>query len=111
MLLTPIVKEREMESAYVLLLVASVLAGAAGFFYLSEATLGIGIIGIAALLGIWSRIIQAVDHNNQVKKSLLEENTKVEDRTVWLRNELLSVRKGPEKTSADIKYSKPPFGL
>lgn len=45
--------------AATILTVVSVLAGVGGLISLSEATLGVGLIAFACLLGIWARIAQA----------------------------------------------------
>lgn len=56
----------------VILLLISMLVGITGFLFLSEATMGVGIIGVAALLGVYARIAQADAHHKKVKR-LLEE--------------------------------------
>jgi len=61
----------------VLLVIAAILGGIAGFNYLSQATLGIGIIGIACLCGILGRIAQAsVQHDQLLGRDIKEEDVK-----------------------------------
>jgi len=48
-----------------ILLVLSVLALLGGFFFISEATLGVGIIAAAGVMGILARIIQANRHQDE----------------------------------------------
>ena len=55
-----------------ILAILSIVAGAAGFIFLSEATMGVGIIGIAALLGIWARIAQADANHKKLEAKLFE---------------------------------------
>jgi hypothetical protein len=54
-----------------LLFIGSILVGLGGILFLSEATMGVGILAFAALLGIWSRIIQAAGNHrallNEIK--------------------------------------------
>ncbi len=59
-------------SATGLLVLLSILAGGAGFIFLSEATMGVGIIGLAALLGIWARIAQADTNHKKLEAKLFE---------------------------------------
>ena len=47
-----------------LLMIASVLLVVFGFLFLSEATTGVGMIGIACFFGIVCRIIQAQAHHS-----------------------------------------------
>jgi hypothetical protein len=61
-----------------LTIVGAVLLGLVGISSLSEATLGVGLIGAACLLGIISRILQAEAHHKQISKSL-ETLTKARD--------------------------------
>ena len=48
----------------------SLLALIAGALFLSEATMGIGIIAGAGVLAIYARIAQAGSHHKQIKKLL-----------------------------------------
>lgn len=50
----------------VLLLILSALGILIGFFFMSEATTGVGIIGIAGVLAIWARIAQAGDNHKKM---------------------------------------------
>ena len=53
-----------------LIVLVSILAAVAGFFFLSEATMGVGIIGLAGVLGIWARMAQANKHHSELMKEL-----------------------------------------
>ena len=55
-----------------LLIVLSLLAFAGGFFFLSEATMGVGIIAIAGVLAVYSRLVQANIHHKEIKLLLGE---------------------------------------
>lgn len=50
----------------VLLIVLSALAILIGFLVMSEATTGVGIIGIAGVLAIWARIAQAGENHKKL---------------------------------------------
>jgi len=54
-----------------LFIVLGLVAAAVGFFTLSEATMGVGIIGLACFLGILGRIAQAGDQH-ELTMQLLE---------------------------------------
>lgn len=49
-----------------LISIAAIAAAIVGFLSLSEATFGVGLIGIAAVLGILARIAQAGDQHHQL---------------------------------------------
>ena len=55
-----------------LLILISVLAAAGSILFLSEVTLGVGIIGYAALFGIWARIWQSDNQHHKLMKKLTE---------------------------------------
>ena len=55
-----------------LLIVLSLLALVGGFFFLSEATMGVGIIAIGGVLAIYSRLAQANTHHVEIKRLLGE---------------------------------------
>ncbi len=50
-----------------ILLILSLLAVIAGFFFVSEATMGVGIMALAGVIAIWARIAQASDHLKQTR--------------------------------------------
>jgi hypothetical protein len=50
----------------IFLVVVSIIVGVFGFFSLSQATMGIGIICGACLLGILARIAQASKHQEEL---------------------------------------------
>lgn len=52
------------------LIVISVLAVGLGFFSLSEATMGVGIIAIGAILGVYARLAQTDGQNNKLNAQL-----------------------------------------
>jgi hypothetical protein len=54
----------------ILLIIISALALVIGFFFLSEATMGVGIIAIAGVLAIFARIAQADSHNLEVNNGI-----------------------------------------
>ncbi|MCL4262234.1 MAG: hypothetical protein KJ069_03430 [Anaerolineae bacterium] len=54
----------------VILILLAFVAIIVGFFSLSEATLGVGFIGIAGVLGILARIAQADKHHKLVMERL-----------------------------------------
>ena len=53
-----------------LLMVFSVIALVAGFLFLSEATTGVGIIGVGAVLAMFARIAQSSNQQKQLMKEL-----------------------------------------
>ncbi len=55
----------------VLVLIAILMAGI-GFLFLSDATTGVGIIGLAALMGIFARLAQANKHHNELMEKMEE---------------------------------------
>ena len=55
-----------------ILIVLSVLALAAGLLFLSEITMGVGIIAIAGVLAIFARIEQASNYHKEIKRLLDE---------------------------------------
>lgn len=55
-----------------LLVVLAVLAGILGVSRLSEATLGVGILAGACLLGILARVAQADEQHNKLTNLLVE---------------------------------------
>jgi hypothetical protein len=59
-----------------LLAALSAIGVVVGFFFLSEATMGVGIVGIAACFGIWSRLAQA----SNARKELIERIVQLEAR-------------------------------
>lgn len=57
-----------------LLILLGILALGAGLLFLSEATTGVGIIGVACFLGILARIAQASEQHQKLMDALgLEE--------------------------------------
>lgn len=52
-----------MESIFFVL---SILAAVIGFFFFSEATMGVGIVAIGGCLGIWARLLQADRQHKQM---------------------------------------------
>jgi hypothetical protein len=54
----------------VILGLLAVIGAVIGFFSLSQATMGVGILAIACLLAILARIAQADAHQNETKKLL-----------------------------------------
>lgn len=52
-----------------ILLALAMLAAAVGFFMLSEATMGVGIIGLALFLGVLARIVQAQRHHDEIGRA------------------------------------------
>ena len=50
---------------YKVLVVISILAVLVGFFMLSEATMGVGIIAVAVLFAAWARIAQAAAYESR----------------------------------------------
>jgi hypothetical protein len=69
-----------------LLVVLSVVAVGIGFLFLSEATMGVGIIGIAATLGIWARLAQASSNHMEVLaqlESMREMLNKIDNATTY----------------------------
>ncbi len=59
-----------------ILFIISIVLGLAGLLFLSEATTGVGLIGLACLFGIFARITQAASNNNKIIK--LIENSLIE---------------------------------
>jgi len=57
------------------LIALSILALAAGFLFLNDATTGVGIIGIAGVQAIFARIAQAQNHHKEIKRILAGEDT------------------------------------
>lgn len=56
----------------ILLVILAMIALVVGFFTLSQATMGVGILAAACLFGIFARIAQAADHQAQIKALLQE---------------------------------------
>jgi len=54
----------------IILFIISIVIGIAGLIFLSEATTGVGLIGLACLFGIFARIAQAASNNNKIIKLL-----------------------------------------
>jgi hypothetical protein len=54
----------------VLLLILAFLAMASGFIFLSQATLGVGVIAAGCFLAIVARIAQAAKHQEELKRLL-----------------------------------------
>ncbi len=52
--------------SYKIFFVLSVLAAIVSLFLVSEATAGVWLVGVACLLGIFSRLAQAEQHHNQI---------------------------------------------
>lgn len=57
-----------------LLVVLAILLALIGFFSLSQATTGVGILACACLFAIFARIAQASDHHAQVMKVIGQGN-------------------------------------
>jgi len=51
----------------IFLILLSVIVAALGFWKVTEATFGVAIVAFACLLGIWARIAQAAEHQNELK--------------------------------------------
>lgn len=51
----------------ILLVILAILALVVGFFTLSQATLGVGLLAAACLFGILGRIAQAAQHQTELK--------------------------------------------
>jgi hypothetical protein len=54
----------------ILLVILAILALVIGFFTLSQATMGVGILAAACLFGILARIAQAAQHQTELKTLL-----------------------------------------
>ena len=54
---------------------ASILAGLGGLLFLSQATMGVGIIGFALLLGVFARLLQAQANHNDLRQLILAQRT------------------------------------
>ena len=54
----------------ILLVILAILALVVGFFTLSQATLGVGLLAAACLFGILGRIAQAAQHQTELKTLL-----------------------------------------
>lgn len=61
-----------------LLILAAIIACVVGILYLSQATLGVGILAAACLLAILARISQAHSQAGQQMKALSELRTAIE---------------------------------
>ena len=72
-----------------ILVVLALLAGVAGLVSLSQATLGVGVMGMACLLAIFARIVQASDQHGELKKRLGEiaEESKAQSRHFRIQEE------------------------
>lgn len=57
----------------ILLVILALIALVIGFFTLSQATMGVGILATACLFGIFARVAQAANHQSEIKKLLLEQ--------------------------------------
>lgn len=55
----------------IFLIIVAIILGIAGLLSLSEATQGVGLIGLACLAGILARLRQAADHQEQLEKRLI----------------------------------------
>lgn len=55
-----------------ILTLLAIVAGLVGLFFLSEATMGVGIMGLACLFGILARIAQADKHHKELKNMRAE---------------------------------------
>ncbi len=55
----------------VLLIVVAIILGIAGALFLSNATLGVGLIALGCLAGIVSRIIQASEQGQNIEMRLV----------------------------------------
>ena len=55
----------------IFLIIVAVILGIAGLLFLSEATTGVGLIGLACLAGILARLIQAAEHQDRLEKRLI----------------------------------------
>ncbi len=54
----------------ILLIALSVIALIIGFLFLNDATIGVGIIGIAGVVAIFARIVQANIHHTRTRKNM-----------------------------------------
>ena len=61
-----------------ILLLLAMLAAAVGAFMLSEATMGVGIIGLALFLSVLARIVQAQHHHDENGRAAQPNPTKRE---------------------------------
>ncbi len=55
-----------------LLILVAILTAVGGLLFLSQATTGVGIIGIACLLAIFARLAQASDQHKKAMQTLEE---------------------------------------
>jgi len=56
---------------FVVLVILAILAGIGGLLYLSQATQGVGLIGLACFLGILARLAQAERHTTHIHEHLI----------------------------------------
>jgi len=56
---------------YGLLVALAIIAAVIGFFLLSQATMGVGIVGLGCLAGILARIAQAHEQHQEMMKTML----------------------------------------
>jgi multisubunit Na+/H+ antiporter MnhC subunit len=54
----------------VLFALASFFVAVIGFFLLSEATMGVGIIGLAAIIAVYARLVQAGEQHRKLMAQL-----------------------------------------
>jgi len=62
----------------IFLIIVALLAGLIGFFYLTQATIGVGIICGACLLAIIARIVQASDQHAEMIQMTNAKNNQIE---------------------------------
>ena len=55
---------------FALLLALAIIAGIVGFFLLSQATMGVGVVALACLAGILARIAQAGAQHTEICRLL-----------------------------------------
>ncbi len=55
-----------------ILIVLGTLTALGGLLYLTEATEGVGLIGLACFLGILARLAQAKQHTDHIHEHLIE---------------------------------------
>ena len=53
-----------------ILVFLAIIAGIIGFFLLSQATMGVGVIALGCLFGIMARLAQAGSHAKQLREAL-----------------------------------------
>lgn len=60
-----------------LLMLAAIIFGFAGMSSLTQATLGVGVIGIALLLGVLARLMQAQANHKDLKQFIASQQSRL----------------------------------